>query len=157
MKNGFFIFLAACIGLGGSWLGFVYGSVHQLGGADQTTVLNSTETYPLQRPGDAALGLQVYRANGCAACHTEQIRQDGMSCEVVLTGAGKNPAAVSNLLSTLKLSGLTKEEADAAADQIAVVGGKVETHIIATGADIAHPGWGLRRSVAMDYLYEAPI
>ena len=53
MKNGFFIFLAAFIALGGSWLGFVYGPVHQLGGAGQTTVLNSTDTYPLQRPGDA--------------------------------------------------------------------------------------------------------
>ncbi len=41
-------------------------------------------------------------------------------------------------------------------DQITAAGGKVETHIIATGADIAR-GWGIRRSVAADYLYDDPV
>src|SRR5208282_3854351 len=145
MKNGFFIFLAACIGLGGSWLGFVYGSVHQLGGADQTTVLNSTDTYPLQRPGDATLGLQVYRGNGCAACHTEQVRQTGIACTVVLMDAGKNPEAMTNLILSLVLTNLTKETADKAVDQITAAGGKTEVHIMATGPDIAR-GWGMRQS-----------
>ena len=113
MKNGFSVFLAVFIALGLSWCGFVLGPVKQLGTAKQAAVLNSSDIYPLQRTGDATLGLQVYRANGCAACHTEQVRQDGVGCEVVLTGAGKNPTVVSNLVSTLKLTGLTKEEADA--------------------------------------------
>ncbi|MFZ0828321.1 MAG: cbb3-type cytochrome c oxidase subunit II [Verrucomicrobiia bacterium] len=156
MKNGFLISLAAFITLGGSWLGFVYGPVHQLGGIGQTTVLNSTDTYPLQRPGDAALGLQVYRANGCAACHTEQVRQTGIACVVVLMDAGKNPLAVTNLISSLKLNGLTKADADKVADQITAAGGKTEIHIVATGADIAR-GWGMRQSVAEDYLYDQPV
>ncbi len=156
MKSGLHVFLAALITLGASWCGFVLAPVLQLGVAKQAAVLNSSGTYPVQRPGDAALGLQVYRANGCAACHTQQVRQDGVTCEVVLTAAGKNPAAVSNLVSTLKLSGLTKEEADADADQITAAGGKSETHIIATGVDIAR-GWGLRRSVAEDFLYDDPV
>jgi hypothetical protein len=101
------------------------------------------------------LGLQIYRANGCAACHTEQIQQDGVVFDVVLTGAGKNPVAVSNLISTLKLTGLTKEAADSANDKITAVGGKVETHLIPTGADI--PRWGVRRSVATDFLYDSPV
>jgi cbb3-type cytochrome oxidase cytochrome c subunit len=137
--------------------GFVVAPAIQLGRAKQTTVLNSTDTWPLQRTGEATLGLQVYRANGCAACHTEQVRQDGMACNVVLADAGKaNPAAVSNLISTLKLSGISKEAADAAADQITAAGGKTETHIVATGADISR-GWGIRRSVAADYLYDYPV
>jgi cytochrome c oxidase cbb3-type subunit 2 len=156
MKNGFLIFLAAFIALGGSWLGFVYGPVHQLGGAGQTTVLNSTDTYPLQRPGDAALGLQVYRANGCAACHTEQVRQTGIACNVVLMDAGKNPEAVTNLISSLVLTNLSKEIADKAVDQITAAGGKTEIHIAATGPDIAR-GWGMRQSVAEDYLYDLPV
>jgi cytochrome c oxidase cbb3-type subunit 2 len=64
--------------------------------------------------------------------------------------------AVSNLLATLKLSGLTKEEADAAVEKISTAGGKAETHVIPVGADITR-GWGVRKSVAADYLYDAPV
>jgi cytochrome c oxidase cbb3-type subunit II len=156
MKSGVAVFIAAFIALGGSWTGYVLGSALQLGQQKQTTVLNSSEPYPVQRIGDATLGLQVYRANGCAACHTEQIRQDGMACTVVLTSAGKNPDAVSNLVSTLKLDGLSETAAAAAADKITAVGGKSETHILATGGDISR-GWGVRHSVAADYLYDYPV
>jgi cytochrome c oxidase cbb3-type subunit 2 len=156
VKNGFGVFIAAFIALGASWCGLVLAPAMQLGTAKQTTVLNSSDIYPVQRTGDATLGLQVYRANGCAACHTEQIQQSGVAFEVVLTAAGKNPAAVSNLVSILKLAGLTKEEADSASDKITAVGGKVETHLSATGADIAR-GWGVRRSVAADFLYDSPV
>ena len=156
MKNGTAIFLAVFVALGASWGGFVLAPEWQLGGAKQSTVLNSSELYPLGRPGEAYQGLQVYRANGCAACHTEQIRQSGVACEVVLTSAGKNPSAVSNLISTLKLNGLAKEDADAASDKITAAGGKTEIHIVASGPDIAR-GWGTRQSVAEDYLYDYPV
>jgi len=157
MKNGFSVFLAAFIALGLSWCGFVLDPVKQLGTAKQAAVLNTSDTYPLQPTGDATLGLQVYRANGCAACHTEQVRQSGVACDVVLTSPGKkNPAAVTNLIVTLKLTGLTKDEADAASDQITAAGGYVETHIVPVGADISR-GWGIRQSVARDFLYDYPV
>ena len=75
----------------------------------------------------------------------------------MLTSPGKNPAAVSNLVAQLKLSGITKDEADFASDQITTAGGKSETHIVATGADIARAGWGQRQSVAADYRYDVPV
>jgi cbb3-type cytochrome oxidase cytochrome c subunit len=156
MKNGFSVFMAAFIALGLSWCGFVLGPVEQLGTAKQTSVLNSSDTYPVQRSGDATLGLQVYRASGCAACHTEQVRQDGVVCEVVLINTGKNAAVVSNLVSTLKLDGLTKDEADAVSDKITTAGGKAEIRIVPVGTDIAR-GWGVRRSVAADFLYDYPV
>jgi cytochrome c oxidase cbb3-type subunit II len=156
MKSGFGVFLAVAVALGASWLGFVIAPAIQLGSAKQTTVLISGDTWPQQRTGEATLGQQVYRANGCVACHTMQIRQDGNVCDLVLTKAGKNPAAVSNLLSTLKLSGLSKDEADDVAAKISDAGGSTETHISATGADIKN-GWGLRHSVAADFLYDAPV
>ena len=157
MKNGFSVFLAVFFALGLSWCGFVLAPAVQLGTQKQAAVLNSSDVYPIQRSGNAALGLQVYRANGCAACHTQQIRQQGATCEVVLVSPGKNPAAVSNLVAKLKLSGITKEEADAVSDQITTAGGKSETHIVATGADVARAGWGQRQSVAADFLYDAPV
>jgi hypothetical protein len=134
----------------------VLGAVKQLGTAKQAAVLNSTDVYPIQRPGDASLGLQVYRANGCAACHTEQVRQDAVVCEVVLTSFGNRPAAVSNLVAGLKLSGITKEAADAIADKINAAGGKTETQVKAAGTDITR-GWGIRQSVAADFLYDTPV
>jgi cytochrome c oxidase cbb3-type subunit 2 len=60
------------------------------------------QNYPLARPGDAHAGAEIYRANGCASCHTEMVRS-----------------------STL-------------------------------GSDIQR-GWGARRSLAEDYLFEQPV
>ncbi len=156
MTTGFRVFLASLFGLGLSWCGFVLGPVLQLGEQKQTSVLNSSEIYPNQPPGDATLGLQVYRAAGCAACHTTQVGQSGVACDVVLTSAGSNPSAVSNLISTLQLTGLTKEEADAVSGQISTAGGKTETHIVPAGPDISRY-WGLRRSVAEDFLWDNPV
>ena len=156
MKSGFSVFLAAIVALGLSWCGFVLGTVLQLGGQKQSPVLNSSEIYPNQRPGDATLGLQVYRANGCAACHTTQVNQDGVVCDVVLTHAGSHPETVSNLIATLKLTGLTKDEADAVSTQITAAGGKTETHIVPTGPDISR-NWGMRHSVAEDFLWDYPV
>ena len=156
MKNGFVIFLAAFFALGTSWLLFVLEPQLELGGAKQVAILNSSDVYPLQRTGAATLGLQVYRANGCAACHTTQVQQDKTVCDVVLANAGPHADAVSNLLATLKLDGLTEEEAGKASDQITALGGKVETHVIPVGTDIAR-GWGTRHSVAEDFLYDYPV
>lgn len=154
MKSGFSVFLAGFVALGLSWCGFVLAPAIQLGTQGQAKVLNSSDIYPNQRPGDAALGLQVYRANGCAACHTTQVQQDGAVCDVVLTG--KIPPAVSDLISSLTLTNLTKEEADAVSSQITAKGGKSETHIVPIGADISR-GWGLRHSVAEDFLWDNPV
>ena len=93
MKTGFSVFLAAFVALGASWFGFVYGSLKQLGGAKETVVLQSGDKWPLQRTGDATLGLQVYRSAGCAACHTEQIRQTGAANEITITSLGVHQAA----------------------------------------------------------------
>ncbi len=156
MKCGLPVFIAVFLALGASWIGLVVAPALQLGSLKQATVLNSSDLYPPQRTGDATLGWQAYRANGCAACHTEQVRQDGVGCEVVLTGAGNNPQPVTNLLATMKLTGLTKAAADAVSEKITAAGGKVETHIVPTGTDLDH-GWGVRRSVAEDFLYDYPV
>ena len=173
MKSGFRVFLAALIALGGSWCGFVLGPVLQLGGEKQTTILNSSDLYPVGRPGMANQGLQVYCANGCAACHTEQVQQSGVMCDVVLTSAGKNPALVAQACAEAGMKtqyrtwpppklpitvseGLDSAAASVAVAEITAAGGKAEIHIAATGPDITR-GWGLRRSVAEDFLYDNPV
>jgi cytochrome c oxidase cbb3-type subunit 2 len=169
MKNGALIFLAAFIALGGSWCGFVLAPQLQLGGTKQTAILNSSEVYPVDRLGEASLGLQAYRANGCAACHTKQVRQDGVACDVILVNSGTNRLAVQAAAQAVNpaLPGLigsrqtvlhnaSKAAADVAISKISSAGGKAEISIIATGPDIAR-GWGLRGSVAEDFLYDNPI
>ena len=169
MKNGALIFIAAFIALGGSWCGFVLAPQLQLGGAKQTTILNSSDVYPVGRSGEASLGLQAYRANGCAACHTKQVRQDGVACDVILIDAGKNRMAVQVAAQAVNpalpgligsqqtiLHSVSKTDADSAAGKISAAGGKAEISIIATGPDIAR-GWGLRGSVAEDFLCDNPV
>ncbi len=178
MKNGAMVFLAVFVGLGLSWCGFVLAPTRQLGGAKQTTVLNSSDLYPVGRPGEANQGLQVYRANGCAACHTEQVRQTGVVCDVVLTGDRTNQQVALNAIRTITngvsetqlinsyigrpgrpytvLSGVSKLIADLVSSKITAVGGQAEIHIVATGPDITR-GWGMRQSVAEDYLYDYPV
>ena len=184
MKTGFTVFVAAFVALGASWAGFVFGPLKQLGGAQQTVVLQSEEKWPLQRTGDATLGLQVYRANGCAACHTEQIRQTGAAHELTLTEMGTHKAAdikdfikslmivpelmlasnaiMSNLeswdgsLPKVVYSGENGSVLDTLGQKLKPVGLKTEARVVATGADIAR-GWGARQSVAADYLYDAPV
>lgn len=185
MKTGVSVFIAVFVALGASWCGFVLAPTLQLGGAGQETILNGADTYPLQRTGDATLGLQVYRANGCAACHTEQIRQTGVACEITLTGLGVyKPADFvafmrSLLVSRPELAAYTnaitaslnnwngelpkpilittdKDIATGMADRLKAVGVKSELSIVATGPDIAR-GWGSRQSVAADYLYDQPV
>jgi len=184
VKTGVSVFIAAFVALGASWCGFVLAPVLQLGGAKQTVVLQSTDNWPLQRTGEATLGLQVYRAYGCAACHSEQVRQTGAAFEVTLTSLGvQKPSDFVDFTKSLfvlpeladytnaiaaSLNGwkgglpktlLTCTDKDIAtemADRLKAVGVKSETGIIATGADIAR-GWGSRLSVAADYLYDQPV
>ena len=184
MKNGLPIFLAAAVALGASWCGLVLAPTLQLGGAKLTTVLQSTDTWPPQRTGAATLGLQIYRANGCAACHTEQVRQDGVALEVSLTSLGTAKpedfkAFVASLFVLPELQPFTnalaanvkdwngalpktflttgdKEIADEMIQRVNAAGVKSEIRIVATGVDLAR-GWGVRRSVAADFLYDNPV
>ena len=184
MKTGFCVFLATFVALGASWCGFVLAPMLQLGGAKQTVVLQSSDNWPQQRTGEATLGLQIYRANGCAACHTEKVRQTDVTSEIILTSLGVHKPAdfidftkslfvlpeLANFTNAIaaNLKGwngglpktlLTSNDKDIVAemaDRLKAVGIKSETRIVATGADIAR-GWGSRQSVAADYLYDQPV
>jgi len=184
MKTGLTVFLATAVAFGASWLGLVYGPIAQLGGQQQTVVLQSGDTWPQQRTGDATLGLQVYRAYGCAACHTQQARQSGVADEITLTSLGSDKAAdlkdyVKTLLvlpSLLEASNTIVANLEAwngqvpltlysgqdsavvatLADKLKAGGLKTDARVVASGPDLAR-GWGVRQSVAADYLYDVPV
>ena len=106
VNRGPLLFLGLFAAMACSWTGFVLGPQLQLGGLTQTNTVvvgdAIPQTYPLPLPGEAHAGAEVYRANGCAACHTEMVRPLNL------------------------------------------------------GSDI-HRGWGIRRSVAEDCLFEQPV
>lgn len=175
MNYGPLIFLAAFFALASSWFGLVLTPQMQVGQLQQTNTIPEGATYPLARSGLARQGLEVYRANGCASCHTEQVRQTGTVCDIVLVEAGTNQtkmvaalrsvradlseADANQFLSNLPkpvLEGKTREVGDHAYNVLSGAGAKVEMWIIPVGPDIAR-GWGKRRSVAEDFLYDYPV
>ena len=175
MNHGPIIFLAAFFALAGSWFGLVLGPQVQVGRLQQTNSVPMDATYPLARTGVARNGLDVYRANGCWTCHSQQVGQTGVVCDVVLSKPGTNHSAVVAALLQVKpgltegeanqllaelpktvLAGKTKEEADAVNKVLNASGAKSQVWVVPVGPDLAR-GWGLRRSVAEDYLYDNPV
>jgi len=106
MNSGPLLFLGLLATMACSWTGFVLAPQLQLGDLTQTNTVAVgdavAQTYPLAVPGQAHAGAEIYRANGCAACHTEMVRS------------------------------------------------------LDLGSDL-HRGWGLRRSLAADYLFQQPV
>ncbi len=106
MNNGPLLFLGLFAAMVCSWLGFVMEPQLQIGNLPQTNTVvvgdATSQTYPQAPSGDAHQGGEIYRANGCASCHTQMVRPREL------------------------------------------------------GPDIYH-GWGARRSVAQDYLFDQPV
>jgi cytochrome c oxidase cbb3-type subunit II len=174
VNYGPLIFFAAFLGMAGSWFGFVLTPQLQLGSMQATNIVG-VATYPLDRPGLAKAGRDVYRANGCAYCHSQQIGQTGTEFEIVLGNAGTNQAAVlaalqklkpvqseselSKLLSALPITVFRTRErsqADSAVKSLNGAGGKAAMGVKPIGPDIAR-GWGNRRTVADDFLFDQPV
>lgn len=175
MRYGPLVFLAAFFALAASWCGFVLTPQVQLGRAMQeTNLVVNTEMYPEERPGSARQGLEVYRENGCAACHTQQVQQKGTLVDVVLKDAGKTPNAVADTLNDQHLgvtfsapslaAGLPKpvlnnagiDAAKILADLLKKAGATAELRLVPIGADIER-GWGARRSVADDFVFDRTV
>jgi len=74
MNRGPWIFLGALLALGASFYGLILRPQIALGRMVETKTIGEENTYPLARPGLAAQGEQVYRANGCVYCHSQQVR-----------------------------------------------------------------------------------
>jgi cytochrome c oxidase cbb3-type subunit 2 len=175
MNYGPLIFLAAFFALAGSWFGFVLTPQMQVGQLRQTNTFPDQATYPLGRSGLAKQGLQVYRANGCACCHSQQLGQDATLCNLLLVEAGTNQAALRAVLAKVQpelpadqlgqlATGLPKtilhavdiQAAKSAFRELNDAGAKAELWVVPVGPDIGR-GWGKRRSVAEDFLFDYPV
>lgn len=184
MNHGPLIFLGSFLAMACSWFGLILMPQLQIGRQQAVVLPETGQAYPAPRPGSAAQGEQVYRANGCYYCHSQQVRQTATLFNVTLAPLPKTetPEAAAELSKKVLLAVLqarpgiqaataksliknapkplldkvTKAEADRARGLVEKAGGKVEVAVQPEGADIER-GWGRRRTVAADYLYDYPV
>ena len=80
----------------------VFRASDQLSGLQyvDTQAVDGTEfRYPVPLLGNARYGEAIYKANGCAACHTQQVTHESVVLDVKALAGEKNHAAVQEAIS----------------------------------------------------------
>ena len=174
MNHGPFIFLGVLATFIASWWGLIFSPQLQIG--SQRAAQLDMGVYPARPPGMAQQGREVYVANGCVQCHSQQARQEGYTFDVMLISAGTNASNVSNVLQQIApginasevlakasdkssqpiLSNVVYSVAENAQKQLKGAGASAQFVFVPLGADIER-GWASRRSVGADYLHDYPV
>src|SRR5688500_1008804 len=74
MNYGPLLFFGVFLSFALSWSGMILLPQLQIGRAPLAEVEGGL--YPSNRPGEANQGQEIYRSLGCAACHTQQVRDN---------------------------------------------------------------------------------
>jgi hypothetical protein len=171
MNNGAVLFFGILLTLASSFWGLLFAPQLQIGRAQPVVVEATGEIYPAPRSGLARQGAEIYRAQGCAECHTRQVRQTGVNFELWLADAGTSQAELASTMARLNLAdaaklipqtpvkligGLSMAEAASLASQLTNGEAKAQAVLFTLGPDIQR-GWGKRASVTQDYLYDYPV
>lgn len=83
MNFGPFVFIGVFCTMVISWVTFVFGPQVQIGGMQPASTVPNGDVYPVYRTGAQKHGAEVYRANNCAACHTQQVRPANMGPDLM--------------------------------------------------------------------------
>ena len=175
MNHGPLIFLGAFASLAASWYGIVFTGLEQIGRQEPVKIEATGSLYPGNRPGRAAQGAEVYRAQGCYYCHSQQISIDRTVIDVSLTAIGTNPPvvlkALEKALPNLKGDALTKatrslplalvsgadsKRAAALKELFKDSGATISMVLVNQGSDITR-GWAPRQTVAQDFIYDKHV
>ncbi len=171
MNNGLLLFFGIFLSLGGSFWALLLAPQVQIGRAQPVLLETTGATYPSPRTGVAQQGAEIYRAQGCVECHSQQVRQSGVNFEVWLADAGNAQGQLAAVMNQLKiadanrliaqapvklLGGLTMLEASGIASQLTNGEAKGQVVLATLGSDIQR-GWGKRATVTQDYLYDNPV
>jgi len=65
-----------------SWAGLVLIPNYQIGHLDPQVDEEGNDPYPMPKSGMADRGRQIYAANGCVYCHSQQVRADYASSDI---------------------------------------------------------------------------
>ncbi len=90
------LFLSIALLFLSAWLGLVVYSYLQLGCLK--SFAGSDGLLPPQYSGRAILGAQVYAANGCVVCHSQQVRQTSITHADIDRKWGKRPSVARDYL-----------------------------------------------------------
>jgi cytochrome c oxidase cbb3-type subunit II len=82
MNHGPLLFLGIFFTLAFSWFGLVTVPQLQFGGLGQARIEETGRLYPEARFGQAAIGREVYQAQGCIYCHSQQVRPAGFGADL---------------------------------------------------------------------------
>ena len=171
MNNGLLLFFGIFLSLGGSFWALLLAPQVQIGRAQPVVLETTGATYPSPRTGVAQQGAEIYRAQGCVECHSQQVRQSGVNFEVWLADTGNAQRQLAVTMNQLKiadadkliaqapvkiLGGLTMLEASGIASQLTNGEAKAQVVLATLGSDIRR-GWGKRATVTQDYLYDNPV
>lgn len=171
MNNGLLVFFGIILSVGGSFWTLLMAPQLQLGSAQPVVIESTGERYPAPRAGLAQKGAEVYRAQGCVECHSQQVRQTGYTFELWLAESGNAWPQLAATMEKLKianpdsfitqapvklLGGLTMIEASGMAQQLTNGEAKAQVVLATLGPDIRR-GWGKRVSVSQDFLYDYPV
>lgn len=83
MKYGPLIFFGIFLTLAASWCGLVLMPQIQIGRQGAVRIEETGEFYPAARSGVAQQGFEIYRANGCIYCHSQQVRMEGFGADIL--------------------------------------------------------------------------
>jgi mono/diheme cytochrome c family protein len=171
MNNGAVLFFGIWLTLASSFWGLLFAPQLQIGRAQPVAVETTGEIYPAPRSGLAQQGAEIYRAQGCAECHTRQVRQTGVNFELWLADPGTNKTELASTMGRLNLpdavklieqapvkilGGLSMAEASSLVSQLTNGEAKAQAVLFTLGPDIQR-GWGKRATVTQDYLYDYPV
>jgi cytochrome c oxidase cbb3-type subunit II len=90
MNSGPLVFLGTFFALSLSWLGFVLAPQLQIGDQPPVLLEAPSQYYPSMREGMARQGEQIYRANGCYYCHSQQVRPKGLGGDIARGWGGRS-------------------------------------------------------------------
>ncbi len=82
MNYGPILFLGIFLTVASSWCGLVLIPQIQFGRQQPVRIEQTGELYPQARPGIAQQGIEVYKANGCIYCHTQQVRTEQFGADI---------------------------------------------------------------------------
>ncbi|WP_438479451.1 cbb3-type cytochrome c oxidase subunit II [Oleiharenicola lentus] len=82
MKNGLALFLGVFATLALSWAGLLLAAHKQIGSLSQFKDPAEETLYPQPMSGLANQGMLVYQDLGCVACHTQQVRREGVGSDL---------------------------------------------------------------------------
>jgi len=179
MNSGPFLFLGSFVAMLLSWLGLIVAPQVQLRDLQPSRNEISGLFHPNQRLGLARQGAEVYRANACYSCHSLQVRQTGYTLEAYIQKAGNDPDALARALvrlhpewsveeaeifsegDTLELGPIDLQRKLRLENTWDTAGGgesgaKLGFRFAPAGPDVQR-GWGLRATVARDYLFDDPV